>query len=530
MRSESIYLLSQIIEHSAERDPNREAFRCMGNALTYAELVRDANTLAAVLADMGVRRRDRVGIFMHKRLESALVINAIWRAGGVYVPIDPGMPLSRVAFVLRDCGIRHLVTEPAQQKALDQLAADGICLDGCVGVSAIADSDTTCMSWDAFRSEPAHAAPPAAQLAADLAYVMYTSGSTGTPKGLMHTHDSGLAYAKLAADLYDIRPNDRLGNHAPLHFDVSTFDYFAGPLAGATTVIIPEMYNRMPASLSKLIDDERLTIWYSVTLALTQLHLRGVLEERDLSTLRWILFCGEPFPNKYLRALMLRLPNARFSNVYGPAEVNQCTYYHVPAVPDEGADPAPIGRVWDNTEHLILDHSDRLVLPGEPGELLIRSATRMRGYWNRPDLTEEKFYRVPLSIGDEAIYLRTGDLVRERDDGEMVFIGRKDRQIKTRGYRVELDEVEAALVDHPDVEEGAVYPLRDADGGLFVAAAVIAKAHAELDEAAVRSHLRSRIAAYALPRQLTFMDDFPRTGSGKINRRALATLQQEALA
>ena len=163
----------------------------------------------------------------------------------------------------------------------------------------------------------------------DLAYILYTSGSTGDPKGIMHTHRSALAFARWAADEYGLRPADRLSNHAPLHFDLSTFDLFAGALAGATTVIIPEAVTRFPASVSKLMQDERISVWYSVPFALTQMLLRGNIGARDLTDLRWLLFAGEVFPTKYLRQLMAALPHVRFSNLYGPTETNVCTYYHV---------------------------------------------------------------------------------------------------------------------------------------------------------------------------------------------------------
>ena len=184
---------------------------------------------------------------------------------------------------------------------------------------------------------------PVKILESDLAYIMYTSGSTGAPKGIMHTHHSGLSYAKLSTQVYDVKPSDRIANHAPLHFDISTFGYFSGPLASATTVIIPDAYTKLPASLSTLMEQEKISIWYSVPLALVQLLHNGVLEARDLSSLRWVLYGGENFMPKYIRSLMALWSNATFSNVYGPAEVNQCTFYHL-NMPPESDGPIPIGK------------------------------------------------------------------------------------------------------------------------------------------------------------------------------------------
>jgi acyl-coenzyme A synthetase/AMP-(fatty) acid ligase len=264
-----------------------------------------------------------------------------------------------------------------------------------------------------------------------------------------------------------------------------------------------------------------MTFWYSVPFALIQLLLRGALEQRDLSSLRWVLFGGEPFPAKYLRQLMERLPQARFSNVYGPAEVNQCTYYHLPGPPQDDSEAIPIGQVWDNAEGLVLDENDQSVPAGEPGELVVRTPTMMRGYWGRPDLNERAFYYRPVFEHYQDRFYRTGDLVQEQPDGSLLFLGRKDRQIKTRGYRVEMDEVEKALASHPQVEECAAYAVPEAEGSQTIEAALIMKAGAQVGEAELRRFLAGLLPPYALPAALVFYEAFPRTGSGKIDRRAL---------
>ena len=515
-----ISLLSQIIEKSAEKQPDHTAFQIMKESVNYAELVQRANNLATVLVRSGVKVGDRVGVYLHKRLESAIAVYGILKAGAAYVPLDPMMPISRLAFILRDCGITHLVTEDSKRKNLVEIAALDIDLSLLVGVQTITDLPFETMSWDAVNTVNAQETPDIAQAEHDMAYIMYTSGSTGEPKGIIHTHYSGLSYARLAAETYGVTSDDRLANFAPLHFDQSTFELFAGPLMGATTVLIPELYTKFPANLSQLIDDEEITIWYSVPFALTQLLLRGVLDERDLSSLRWVKFGGEPFPIKHLRALMQRLPQAKFSNVYGPAEVNQCTYYHVPAPPADD-EAIPIGKIWAETEGLVIDDADNLVAPGEIGELVIRSPTMMRGYWAQPELNERAFYHRPNAEGDLDTFYRTGDLVQQLTDNNYMFLGRKDRQIKSRGYRVELDEVEAALLSHDTVEETAVFPVPDADGSQQIIAAVILKNNQDISASNLMAHIAKRLPRYAVPTRIDIMTDFPRTSSGKINRNKL---------
>ncbi|MEM8933933.1 MAG: AMP-binding protein, partial [Acidobacteriota bacterium] len=397
-----IYLLSHLVERAAEREAERDAYRVPGRGIRYAELARRAHRLAHALRADGVRRGDRVGIFMPRDLDSAVAVHGILAAGAVFVPIDPHAPAGALRRLTDDCELRHLISHPQQARTLQRLAEDGatglrtiVGLDGDRGVAVAEALGVAVRSWNDLDAYPDGARPDLRVMEDDLAYLMYSSGSTGRPKGIVHTHRSGLAYARLSAATYAVVPEDRIGNHSPLHFDMSTFGYLTSPLVGATTLLIPEAYTKLAASLSQLIEKEQLTIWYSVPLALIQLATRGVLDERDLSSLRWVLFGGEPFARQHLHALMARWPNARFSNVYGPAEVNQCTYYHVPP-PAEDADlsePVPIGTIWDDTEGLILDDDDRPIEDDTPGELVIRSPTRMRGYWGRPDLDARAFYR-----------------------------------------------------------------------------------------------------------------------------------------
>lgn len=336
----------------------------------------------------------------------------------------------------------------------------------------------------------------------------------------MHTHRSALSWAEVAAKTYGFEPRDRLSNHAPLHFDLSTLDYFSAAVAGATTVIIPEEYTKLPASLSKLMADEKLTVFYSVPFALIHLLLKGALESRDLSSLRWVLFGGEPFPTKHLRALMAALPRARFCNVYGPTEVNGCTYYIIPEVPEDSGEPIPIGRPYDNVEALVVDAGDE-VSEGEVGELLIRAPTMMRGYWGNAELSERAFHhRTRFEAFDEVFY-RTGDLVQALPDGNLRFVGRRDRQVKVRGHRVELDEIEAALASHEDVAESAAYLVVAADERLVLQASVILRDQGTPTDASLQKHIRSVLPWYAIPETIDIVEAFPRTSTGKIDRRRL---------
>ncbi len=520
-----LYLLPQAIDRAAFLAPEREAVRCSGSSLTYSSLAERSDRLAGVLREYGVRRGDRVGIHAGKGLESAVAIHGIMKAGAAYVPLDPDAPPKRLGFMIRDGGIRHLVSEPSRVSTLAGLVAGGLELRLVVGVATLGTSAVPSVTWDDVETAPG--APfPGDLTDEDLAYVLYTSGSTGVPKGVMHTHRSALAFAEVAAESYGLTGEDRLSNHAPLHFDLSTLDYFAGAVAGATTVIIPEAYTKLPASLSQLIERERLTVLYAVPLALTQLLLHGALGQRDLSSLRWVLFGGEPFPNKHLRALMARIPSARFSNVYGPTEVNGVTYWILPEPPGEADPPIPIGRPYRGVEAVVVDGDDRAVEAGEPGELLVRTPTMMRGYWGRPDLDAGAFCERPRADGETGVFHRTGDLVERREDGVFLFLGRKDRQIKARGYRVELDEVEAVLVSHEAVESGAVFAVPDPSGTQRIEAAVLPNGRS-VEPRELALHLAESLPPYALPERIEVLDSLPRTSSGKIDRLKLSERARE---
>ncbi len=483
--------------------------------------IRQTNRLARTLVEAGVKRGDRVGIYMNKGQESAVALYGIMKAGAAYVPLDPYAPVARLGYVIQDCGIRHLITKDNKLSQVEEILAMNVGLEYLVGVNQMDNHPVSTVSWEDLSSQPGDDLD-LNLTEQDLAYILYTSGSTGTPKGIMHTHRSGLSFAEWAATEYGLASDDRLSNHAPLHFDLSTFDFFAGAIAGAATIIIPEALTKFPANLSKLIQDEQITVWYSVPFALMQLMERGLLETRDLTALRWLLFAGEVFPTKHLRNLMMMLPGVRFSNLYGPTETNVCTYYHVNQIPEDNDQTIPIGRACSNIEDLVVDPDDHPVAVGEVGELLIRGGVVMKGYWGQPEKTKNGFYRRPVFDYFDDIFYRTGDLVQQDPNGDYHYLGRKDRQIKTRGYRVELDEIEVALLAHPGVGEAAAYPVPDGQGSNLIEASVVLNSrHLTTDD--LVAHLSNRLPPYAIPARIDILTDFPRTSTGKIDRRTLQT-------
>ncbi|MFD2726450.1 amino acid adenylation domain-containing protein [Hyunsoonleella rubra] len=515
-----IYNLVQIVENSAKEFPSKVAFRYLNESITYRDLDIKTSQLAQHLAYLGVKKGDRVGIFLHRCLETSIAIYGILKSGAAYVPIDPFVPNERIKFLVNDCGIKHLVTTPKQAKKIKKLLDADIGLESIIGVSEI-DAIKT-ISWETLFKQSLEKYVPVNILAEDLAYILYTSGSTGAPKGIMHTHDSGLAFSKLVVDLYDFKSDDIVANSAPLHFDVSILGYCAAPLAGATTVIISDAHLKFPMSLADMTVKEKVTIWYSVPLLLIELLHKGGIENKDFTSLRWVLFAGEVFATKQLRTLMQHWPQAQFSNIYGPTETNQCTYYNL-SEPPEGDEPIPIGFTWKNTEYKILDEADNEVDKGEEGLLVIRSATVMKGYWNNLALTEASFYKEEIAPGFEHRYYRTGDLVKVNRKGEILFLGRKDRQIKFRGFRIEIDEIENTLAKHDAVIEVAVI-LIDGSGEKELVATVLVDETSNITGADLKSHCKKHLPLYAVPGEVLLLKSFPRTSSGKINRREIENI------
>ena len=472
---------------AVDRSPDHAAFRCGGKALSYADLHRSAGALAQRLRDHGVGPGDRVAIAMTKGLEMPVAIYGIWMAGAAFVPFDTFAPLQRLAGLIDACDIRVVVgsaRDAAVGKKLGQERPVTL-----VNASEVLGADTP-VGFQEADNRPE-----------DLAYVMFTSGSTGDPKGIVHTHGSGTAFARMWTRLYRPTPDDVLFCTVPLHFDFSLADFFAAPLGGATTELVPEPLQRFPASLAQLLETSRASIWSTVPFALIHLLEHGDLDARDLGRMRWIIYGGEAMSPAKLYGLRRYFPAAQVSNSYGPAEVNQCTEYTVPADHPQDA-PIPIGRPTD--------HAD---LVEDDGELLIATPAMMQGYWRRPDLNAKAF-----SVIDGKRYYRTGDSARLGEDGLWHFGGRSDRQVKVRGYRIELDEIEHALAAHPAVSEAAVVLAKEDE---TIRSYVIASDGADVTADDLRVYLRSILPPYTVPAVIAFRSAFPRTGTGKIDRKVL---------
>ena len=528
------YLLQRLLTDTAARASERPAVAVGERRLSYGELDRLSNQVARALLSQGVAPGDRVGILAPKSAAAIVAVFGALKAGACYVPLDPKSPAPRLTAIMADSGIAVVLADQATARQAAALAGGVPQLRAVIVTgphwgrpaaagdqSAAGPRDPAVVPWESVLAEPDAELADSQAIDADLAYILYTSGSTGTPKGVMISHRASLTFVEWAADCTGLTEQDHVCSPAPLHFDLSVFDVFASCKVGACLAVIPELTAMFPARLAQWMERERVSVWYSVPSVLTVLVTYGNLRGFDLSGLRAIIFAGEVFPAKHLNGLMAELPHARFLNWYGPTETNVCTWYEVPAGTSGLTAPVPIGKACANTDAFaVTDEGGRVSKPGDEGELFVRGSGLMRGYWGDPAKTGRMLVPNPFqSAYDEPAY-RTGDLVTLDDDGNFVFLGRRDGMVKTRGYRVELGEVETALYSHPAVREAVVLPVPDELLGSRLRAFIAADG--ELTREEVLDHCRRRLPAYMVPDVVEFCPALPRTSTDKIDRALLA--------
>ena len=520
------YLLWQYVTDSARRFPSRPAVAYRGEFLSYSELDEQSTRLANVLASEGIGRGSRVGLYMGKSLHSVVAMLGVLKTGAAYVPVDPNAPPRRAAFILTNCRVAGLVTTTRKLAGLNEFAHEL----NHIHTIMLADEQPCAVPsgfgarfhyWKELSHADAGKLPPTLGVESDPAYLLYTSGSTGNPKGVILSHRNAMTFVEWGAETFAVSQQDRLSNHAPLHFDLSVFDIYVALQCGACVQMVPEEIAPFPMELARWIETEQISIWYSVPSALTRLLLHGQVERFSYKALRHILFAGEDFPVKYLRDLMTRLPHVEFFNLYGPTETNVCTYYKVPEISPHQTDEIPIGRACANTAVFTVDEAGRLAGPGETGELLVRGPTVMLGYWGLPEKTAQVLVPNPLQAAYQEQVYRTGDFVRATSEGTYLFLGRKDNMVKSRGYRIELGEIEQTLYQHERVREAVVVAKPDDEIGARLMAIVVPNPDCDLTKAELETFCLSRLPRYMVPEEFVFQGDLPRTSTGKTDRMAL---------
>lgn len=530
------YLLHDVVRSSVDASPDAVALvQEDGVHVTYRELDALANRYANLIRGMkdDVRTKPFVGILGPVATSSIAAAIGILRAGCAYVPLDEQSPTERLVGIVERCDLDVVVAHPAllvrhealvgagpvDHVILSEEAAVGTAvpssLDGCV-VTTFAD----------VQRAPAAAPPDLAQVSDDLAYVLHSSGSTGVPKGIMLTHRNARTFVDWMQREFQLTADDVIISRAPFKFDLSVFDIFNALGAGARLVLFDWMRGRDPAerheAYTRLIEREGVTMLYTTPSTFLALMNRGDLAARS-SSLRTLMYAGEPFPTPQLRRLRAAVPTARIANIYGPTETNIITCHWVDELPSDDA-PVPLGHEVDDTEILVVDPDEvRICEPGELGELWCRGGTVTVGYLGDEERTAQHLVRSPFHVAPVQFW-RTGDYGFRDDDGALHYRGRRDHMVKVRGYRVELGEIESALAALDGVDEVVAVATDDRHNGT---GKVLSCFFSPLSGATVtaegaRAHLAAQVPEYMVPRYVYAREVLPRTSSGKVDRMVLA--------
>lgn len=490
--------------------------------ITYADLRSLSDRVRDRLVAMGVRPSDRVGFYLRKSIDAVAGIFGAMKAGAAYVPVDPNAPAWRCAYILHDCSVRVAIIEARfREEFLREVEALGgpapllLTLDGAGGGDALRAALDAADASGVAPAVPSHASG-----ADDLAYILYTSGSTGKPKGVMLTHGNALAFVDWCYATFRTRADDRFSSHAPFHFDLSILDLYLCFISGATLVLVDSETGKEPTGLAHLIAERRISVWYSAPSILSALAQFGKLDRLDFAALRIVFFAGEVFPVKFLRMLKEQWPTPRFFNLYGPTETNVCTWHEIPpTVPADRTEPYPIGKVCANLRGKVVDEQGQALDAGAEGELCISGTNVMQGYWNLADQTARAF----LVDADGTRWYRTGDIVVLDAAGDYVYVGRRDRMVKRRGHRVELNEIEAGLYRHDAVKEVAVIAVKHEDG-IRIRAFIALKDGASVGVIAMKRFSAEHLPASMVPDDFRFLDALPKTSTDKIDYQRLKDL------
>ena len=528
----AVFLIHHLLQEAAQRYPDNEAIVFGEERVTYRTLDQLSNGLANTLLDQGLKKGDRVVLYVPRSIAFFVGMWGALKSGGCYVPADPGAPPVRCAQIIRDSRAAFLLTtsgllENARAELGGSDLRSVVLLDGAptqplkTGAEPISGDFPIVSLKDV--SQDSRSLPNDLQATeCDTACIYYTSGSTGTPKGAMRSHRSTLVVAADTVGFFGLTPSDRVASVSPLHFVASGPSIFGSCRAGAVLVLVPEESVVFPSQLARLIESQRVSVLSSVPSSLILMVLYGNLEACDLSHLRVISFGAEVFPAKYLSRLMALIPDARFLHRYGSTETGLTAECEVKSLDPGQISPIPIGKAPVDTEIFAIGGDGRMIeKPGEKGELYVRGPMVMQGYWGDPELTARRLVKDPLRPDLEERVFRTGDFVTIDHEGNYVYLGREDAMVKSRGKRVDLGEVEAIMYAHPAVKEVAVVPIPDDLIGNRIVAFVSLLDGSSAKREDLLAHCAQRLPRYMVPTSIELRDSLPRTSTGKIDKVSL---------
>ncbi|MCR4405890.1 MAG: AMP-binding protein [Anaerolineae bacterium] len=505
-------LVNDFLEHSVRKHPNKTALICGEQRWSYMEIESMVNRLAAALLDHGVQRGNRVALYLPNSLESVVGIFATLKAGGIFTVINATTKFDKLVYILNNCRATALITGGRGSKMVARLHASVPSLKFTVLCDASVPDGEGILSFDAIQRDYPDNQLPRVNIDIDLACLIYTSGSTGEPKGVMSTHANMVSAASSIIEYLHNVPEDIVINVLPLSFDYGLYQLLMVFKFGGTLVL--EKSFAYPAAVLKRMEKERVTGFPGVP-TIFAILLQMDLSKFDLSSLRYITNTAAALPVSHILQLREKFPQATLYSMYGLTECKRVSY-----LPPEELDrrPGSVGIAIPNTEVWIVDEEGNQVGPGVVGELVVRGAHVMQGYWEKPEETA-KVYRPGRYPAERILY--TGDLFKMDEDGFLYFVGRKDDIIKSRGEKVAPKEVENVLYALEGVVEAAVIGVPDPILGQAIKAFVVPAKGFALTEREVLQHCAKHLEDFMVPKYVEFRDNLPKTSSGKIKKTGL---------
>lgn len=492
----------EYLEKTASMFPDKMAFDDGKKAITFGQLKKEAEAIGSRLLALKSERKP-IAVYLPKSCDCISSFMGIVCSGNFYCPIDSAMPVERINTILKVLNPVAIITNEKLLKKTEQFTYSGqYILFEEAKEYEILDNELRNVRENVIDTDPL--------------YVLFTSGSTGVPKGVLISHRSVIDYTDWVTETFCVDSEDTIGNQAPFYFDNSVLDIFCALKSGASVYIIPKRKFSFPVDLIKYLNDNKINFIFWVPSVLCMVVNTKAFDVVKPKYLKKILFAGEVMPNKHLNVWRKELPEALYANLYGPTEITvDCTYYIVDRMFSDD-EPLPIGKACLNSRVLVLNEQDELVRNGEEGELCVVGTGLALGYYNNPEKTDSVFTQNPLNLLYSERMYRTGDIVKYNEKNELIYMSRKDFQIKHMGYRIELGEIENALGGKNGIDNCAcVYDNEEAK-------IIACYTGTKMEKSDLQEYFKDKLPVYMIPTEFLWYEQFPYNSNGKIDRIALA--------